>query len=219
MDYINEYLEQLYLLEEIELIEEVDLKKVIQKISPKRNLEELSNKFKKISKQKPKEMVNSVLKLNVPSVKPSQIDSYFSKKGKEYKRLNKKAETVIKNSLPEASPKMVDAAATYVTVRSFLKMKKEPDNLDMRFRENVKNFISDVRERDDEVDEKPKMPPGTKLDYVIGLTIIWSIVVALGFWIAMFTLMATSVITNPIFAWGALIGLLMFVALFISKIN
>lgn len=175
MEYINEYIESLYILEDLEYLGEVDLKTIIRKITPQSKLNSIANTLKKVSFEKPNDLLKVLKKLGIPSLEPSKADKkMIDEIGSDYKKLNKKAELVLKNSLSKADKKLIDAASTIVTLRSFMKMKGESDNLDIRFRENLKKFVSDSHyyESDQETEKKEKMPAGTGLDYVITITII-----------------------------------------------
>lgn len=212
MEYINEYIGQLYLVEELEHLEEADLKKIVQRITPKEKLNDISKKFKRLQPKRPEEILNSIKKLNIPKVEPDKIDRYFSKKS-DYKKLNKKAETVLKNSFSKASPKMINAAATYITLRSFMKLKKESDNLDKRFKENLKKFVYDVEDQE-EKNKNKIMPSGSKLDFAIGFSIIWSIIVILSFWI--YGVIKIISIAEPVLFYASFVGLLMFLGYLMS---
>lgn len=169
---LDGYLEDLYLLEELEQLNEVELKKAIEKFTPRNKLMNVAKKLQKVvDMQNPKETLKKLKSLGIPNVKFKKVVSYLDKKSDIFEKNRKKAEIIIKNSLPEADRKLIPIAATVVAIKSITKPKRKPGNdPDKLLKNSLREFVGEVREVEEEHQEKIKRE--MLLDYAIGAVIV-----------------------------------------------
>lgn len=169
---LDGYLEDLYLMEELEQLNEIELKKAIEKFTPRNKLRNVAKKLQKVvDMQNPKETLKKLKALGIPDIKIKKVVSYLDNKSEIFEKNRKKAEIIIKNSLPEADRKLIPIAATVVAIKSITKPKREPSNdPDKLLKNSLREFVGEVRQVEEEHQEKIKRE--MLLDYAIGAVIV-----------------------------------------------
>jgi hypothetical protein len=174
---LDGYLEDLYILEELEMLNEVELKKAIEKFLPREKMKSVIRKLQQIlNPGNPKETLKKMKALGIPRIETKKIISYLDGKSDVFAKNRKKAEVVLKNSLPEAQRKIIPLAATVVAIKSVTRSKREPDkNPDKALKDSLREFVGEVREVEE--DHKEKINKDALLDYAIGAV---TVTIALG---------------------------------------
>ena len=123
MDLLDSYIESLYLKDKILL--EFDLDKISKKLTPESKLKNwFSNYNSAVKKQNGKEVVNQLKKLPIPKMTLATIDKVASTTDKAYKKRQMMSTRVLENSLPNATSKSIDFAASFLSLLSSIKTNK-----------------------------------------------------------------------------------------------
>lgn len=177
MNKIDTYLEQLDLREELELVQEIDLKDFSKKLNLAK-LKGIASKLKNsFDIKNPNKIIKAVKSAKIPSVKPSTIDKIIGSKVPTYKKNKASAKVVLKNSLGKANELSIDAAATFIALKSMYKKKDEKDNPNGILKRNIKEFVLKARKFQSEYESLPEnkeraIPKDVLADYAIGATIV-----------------------------------------------
>jgi hypothetical protein len=181
MSNVNEYIDILYLHEELLQLNEIDLSAAIRKLTPesktKNMVKNIATSLDKKDKSKSLKKIKTIVTA-VPKVKPQSIDNHISSKYSDYKKMKKTADVVLKNSLPEVSIKVRDIASTFLSVSSMVAKKK---NLNIEpttnLKNNIKLFVTKVRSFVDfDEDEQEKKKSGLEKEDIADLSVAWVIV-------------------------------------------
>jgi hypothetical protein len=218
MEKINNYLQLLYLSEDLNYIQEGvgDMIKQFTADKAKNILKRLSN----LADERNIKGIQSFGKTTgFSKIKLPTIDNYMSSKYDEYNKIKDFAHKVLKNSLRgRHNKKLLDITSSYLAVRSFMPERRGAVAKPKRdSRDRIKDFVSKYNSYYDEYEEKAKdsepkiqIPKESIPDYVLGITVIISIVSILGFGVwfiythvhMIFFLIAFMVLTSFILAVG-----------------
>jgi hypothetical protein len=220
MNKIDTYLEQLDLIAGLELIKEIDLKDFAKKLAPSQ-LKGIISKFKSsFDIKKPDKIIKAVKATKIPVVKPGIIDKFIGSKVPDYKKNKAAAKTILKNSIGNAKDLSIDAAATFIAIKSMFKKKGEKDDPKGILKKNIKEFVLKARKFQSEYEalpeEKQKIPKDVLGDYIVGATIISLGLAFLAFVGAGVYVILTSIATliYPIIPIAAAVLLITYVVLF-----
>jgi len=179
MDLLDSYIESLYLKDKILL--EFDLDKISKKLTPESKLKNwFSNYNSAVKKQNGKEVVNQLKKLPIPKMTLATIDKVASTTDKAYKKRQMMSTRVLENSLPNATSKSIDFAASFLSLLSSIKTNKNDNLSDSdRLKKYLKEFVTKSRkfmdEHEDELEKKDKRTAFQKED-LPDLAVAWTIV-------------------------------------------
>lgn len=182
MNKIDAYLNMIY---EMQMISEevgIDIPNInkgfIQKINKSINTKDPYGSMKKI-----KTLAPPGFSINVVQ----KVENYMSKKYKKFSTFKSTASVVIKNSLSNVSPKMIDVASSFLSLSSMVVKKgdknKKPNVI---LKTNLKKFINDTRAfgesyEDDDESSKSKMRPSDVADLAVAWVITgMAIIIASG---------------------------------------
>jgi len=174
----QKYVDMLFLQEEMEVLNEVELKVFLQKLLPEVKMKKFLTKVAgTIDKKRPFETLLKVKKLfaPLPNITTESIDSFMSRKYKNYLPLKKVARTVLRNSIPDASDRMIDTAATFVTISSMVAKKGEKIDERTRLKQQIKECVMKVRkfiDANEEEAEKRRIGKEEFADIAIAFVII-----------------------------------------------
>ena len=178
MDKIDNYLDHLYIQEELMTLFEVDLNQIVSKFTPDK-LKGIAKKVQgTINKKDPVKSINrikTVMKA-MPTVNIATVDKYMASKVKDYKSLKKMAEAVIKNSFGGASKQAVGVASSAITVLSMVGKKNEKITLKDNLKKNVKEFVVRARKFGEDYSEDDKEPSGFQKEDLPDLAVAWVII-------------------------------------------
>lgn len=177
MEKIDTYLEQLYLMENLEQINELDIQSLIKKIAPESKLKGILNKAKGLVNIKHPEKLLKISKaINSPKVEIGVIDRFMTSKLPAFKDNKNKSLAVLKNSLSGANNKLLNGAATFISIKSLYRKKNEKDDPKKILKNNIKEFVLKTRKFQNEYEsipeEKRAVPNDMILDYALGFTIV-----------------------------------------------
>lgn len=186
MDKIDIYLEQLYLTEQIELLDEGVLKDIVKKLVPESKIKSVISKLKKsFDIKKPEKIIKAAKGIKIPAVNPKIIDKTIGSKVPLFRKNKAIAKPILKNSLPKAKDKSIEAAATFVALQSLFKKKGETENLKAILRKNIKDFVLRARKFESDYESQPEekqtIPADVLGDYIIGSVIIILALVTMGY--------------------------------------
>ena len=219
MEKINNYLQLLYLSEELNFLQEGigDMIKQFTADKAKSMLQRLS---KLVDEKNFKGIQSFGTTTGFSKVKLQTIDEYMSSKYEEYTNLKEFTGRVLKNSLRgKHNKKLLDIASSYLAIRSFMPERKGAVPKPKRdSKDRIKDFVAkynsyydDYEEKASSPESKIQIPKESIPDYVLGITIIVSIVSILGFGVwflythihMVFFLLAFMVLTSFVLAVGS----------------
>jgi len=178
MDKIDNYLEHLYVQEELMTLFEVDMNQIIAKFTPDK-LKSITKKVQgSINKKDPfksMKLIKTVTKI-IPTVNVATVDKYMASKVKEYNSMKKMAEVVIKNSFSGASKQAVAIASSAITVLSLVGKKNEKITLKENLKKNVKEFVVRARKFGEDYNEDDKETSGFQKEDLPDLAVAWVII-------------------------------------------
>ena len=183
MERIDNYLQDLYLTEELELLGE-SIGDAIKKFTVDK-AKGFITKFKGMIKSGNIKGAQKLGKsLGFGRVQPKAVDKFMNTKSADYSVVKGLASRVLKNSLP-GNPKKetINKAATYVAIRSLMADKKGvPLNVTVNAKKHIKDFVTrankyydDYEQQAEEAEKNGKAPPipmDSLPDYVVGATIV-----------------------------------------------
>jgi len=166
MDRINLYLESLHLQEDIaDLLPNINPTSMSKKIQANLDPDDLEKSIKIISRFTPKIS---------PKIFP-KVDNYMESKYDNYKRLRKRANVVLTNSLDGLSPTIASMASSFITLLSMYAPKgKENLTPEQNLNKNLKELISRSRKFASEHEDEEKNIRAS--DYY-DIAVAWTIVV------------------------------------------
>jgi len=225
MERIDNYLETLYLAEELEVFQE-GITDAIKKFTAAKAKGFVKNFKSAVDSGKMKKAKQVAKATGLGRIKPGAVDSFMNTKSADYSTVKGLASKVLKNSLPgNPKAKTIDRAATYIAIRSLMAPKKgvipKPTSNGKKY---IKEFVAtankyydDYDQQADEAEKEGKAPPIPKdslPDYIVGAVIVLGFVSIAGmttFWLyqhlAFFLLLIITVI-GALAAMGALAGIL-----------
>lgn len=179
MSNIDIYLEELHFQDEVLAIFEADTPEGEVGL-PKMDVKNTINKMKKVIDIKDPEGSMKKLKGIAPpgfsekTVK--KMDSFLSKKSKDYNKMKRTASQVVKNSIGKISPKMADVAGSFIAFSSMFAPKNSKNiNPQANLKNNIKKFISKARgfgeDFEDDAENK-KLSVSNWVDIAVGWTIV-----------------------------------------------
>jgi len=187
MEKIDNYLEMLYLSEELNVYQE-GLGDIIKKFTAEK-AKALLIKIKNFAETKDiKGMQNLFKATGLSRVKLPTIDNYMTSKYNEYGKIRDFSRKVLKNSLRgKPNKKLLEAASVFLAVSSFIPerkgaVSKPKKDSKMKIREFVSKYNSFYDEHEQpSSDSTLKLPKESIPDYVLGITVIMTLVGFLGF--------------------------------------
>jgi len=209
MDKINNYLDYLHLTESLEFFEE-GVGDIIKKFTVDK-VKALLVKLKNLIETDNLKGVQSLIKTTgLAKANISSIDDFMSSKHEEYNDIKNFATKVLRNSMKgKLSKKRLNIASTYVTLRTYMPERRGVVPKPKRdSKQKIKEFVNSYNSYYDEYEEKEKegkinIPKESIPDYILGITIIVSLVSILGygiwfittyFWTIILALVALSLI-------------------------
>ncbi len=177
MKKIDNYLNQIYLKEEIQLLDEALLDVVKKFTSDKIKL--FVGAIKRGDIKQAKKIGDA---LGVNRINPVKFNLFVKSKIPSYNESKKLAEKVLKNSIPGLSKKMLDHASGIIAIASVIPTKKNvaPKSPKARTKELIKDVIMRSRKWQDEyMDKEAESKPNTNIpqesipDYAVGATLVF----------------------------------------------
>ena len=224
MERIDNYLETLYLAEDLEVFQE-GITDAIKKFTANKVRAFVKNFKSAVDSNNIKKAKQVAKATGLGKVKPGAVDSYMKSQSSDYATVKTLASKVLKNSL-QGNPKVktIDRAATYIAVRSLMATKKGvlPKPLS-NGKKYIKEFVAtankyydDYDQQADEAEKEGKAPPIPRdsiPDYVVGAVIVVGFTTIAGaatFWLyhhlAFFLILIITVI-GVLAAMGSLAGI------------
>lgn len=192
MEKISNYLDYLYLAEELEVYQEGigDIVKNYTADKVKKMLARMSNFVETKNFKGMRSLLNTT---GLTKVKLPTIDSYMSSKYKEYTTVKTLANRVLKNSLRgRHDKKLLEVASVFLAIRTFMperkgavaKPKKDSKTRIKEFVSKYNSYYDDYEEKQERSESKMQIPKESIPDYILGITIILSIVglISFGVW-------------------------------------
>lgn len=225
MERIDNYLETLYLAEELEVFQE-GITNIIKKFTANKMKAFVKN-FKSAVESNNIKKVKQVAKATgLGRIKPSAVDSYMNTQSSDYSTVKGLASKVLKNSLPgNPKAKTIDRAATYIAMRSLMAPKKGvlPKPISAG-KKHIKEFVATANKYYDDYDQQaddaekegkaPPIPRDSLPDYVVGAVIVLGFAAAVTMttlWLynnlAFFLILIITVV-GVLAAMGALAGII-----------
>jgi len=224
MERIDNYLQDLYLAEEIELLRE-GIGDAIKKFTVDK-AKGFITKFNGMIKSGNIKGAQSLGKsLGFGRVKPKNLDKFMNTKSGDYSAIKGLASRVLKNSL-SGNPKKesIDRAATFIAVRSLIADRKGvAPNVTVNAKKHIKKFVITANKYYDDYDQQaedaqkegkaPPIPKDSIPDYVVGITIVLGFVGIAGvttWWLftnLTFIIVLIITVMGALAAMGALAGI------------
>jgi len=226
MDKLDKYLDSFYLQEELNMLNEFDLTKLSSKIPTDEKANGILKKLNSsINMNKPKESLVKMKKVvsGLPSINTSSVESFATKKIKNYKAMKGMSQKIIENSLPGISNNMVNNAAIFLAISSNFSKKDEKVSQQDVLKRNIKTFVLKVRKFADDFDdseEKKKTSVFQKED-IPDLAVAWVIVamataIAIGFGTGIYAIL-TSIAAFSL--TGTLMAVILLIAVILSILS
>ena len=161
---------------------ELNIKRLVKVVSPFNKIAPILKRlYIKISKDKT-DVVKSLQTVRkslsfLPKVSYEDIKSYFEKKVPQFQKLHNKTFTILRNSVPDASDRKLDKAATFVVLKSFTKKQNENTTIDANLKKNIQTLVFKIRKFIDENEEQRKKKKLTK-EELADLAVAWAVVVS-----------------------------------------
>jgi len=177
MKKIDNYLNQLYVEEELQLLDEA-LLDVVKKFTADKVKSFIGAVKKGDIKQAKK--IGDILGVN--RINPVKFNLFAKSKIPSYNESKKLTEKVLKNSIPGLSKKMLDHASGIIAIASVIPIKKNiaPKSPKARTKELLKDVIMRSRKWQDEyMDKEAEGKPNTSIpqnsipDYAVGVTLVF----------------------------------------------
>lgn len=201
---VENYLNDIYLLEDIEMINE-DLASFLNKFKPdkyKQMAKDLATKVKK----KPKEILKIVDKIKAPNVHIDKISKVGARMSSEFKDNYILAKRVLDNSFPqEVNDNMKQVAATYLAIRGTTQK--------IDYKTMIGKFVQIVRYM---VNSSKKILKEVPESTVFEATIGW-IVIIFGAWLVITMILAPMTFLGGPWWWGLALVLLVYVCLVVRR--
>lgn len=161
---------------------ELNIKRLVKVVSPFNKISPILKRlYIKISKDKTdveKSLQTTRKSLSfLPKVSYEDIKSYFEKKVPQFQKLHNKTFTILRNSVPDASDRKLDKAATFVVLKSFTKKQNENTTVDANLNKNIQMLVFKIRKFIDENEEQRKKKKLTK-EELTDLAVAWAVVVS-----------------------------------------
>jgi hypothetical protein len=180
MVLVEEYINSLYLRDELMELSEMDFQKILQKISPKEKLIKILRGVASAAKEKDMVEIKKIVdRVGLKNIKPKTLDTMGEKLSEDYKGKKDLASRIIRNSLG-SSKKVSDFAGSVVAVGSTMKFSKN-DNMDERRKmkglikdivERGRKFYDDISEPPDTEEKKSNLTPESIADIAVAIAII-----------------------------------------------
>lgn len=189
MEKIDNYLELLYLSEELSYYQE-GIGDTIKNFTAEKAKGILTRIKNLVDTNNIKGIQDFGKTLGLSNIKLPTIDSFMSSKHEEYTNIKDFSHKVLMNSLRgKHNKKLLDVASSYLAVRSFMPERRGAIAKPKRdAKDRIKDFVAKYNSYYDEYEEKTKdseskiqIPKESIPDYVLGITIIISTVSILGF--------------------------------------
>jgi len=170
MNKIDIYLNELCIQEDItSVLPKIDFKSYVQKLKGSVKIKDPKGSMNKIAKMAPPGFNVNVVK---------KIDKLVSTKYANYKKLQKMATQVVKNSINDVSDKMATIAGSYLVVSSmFAKKGKEGITHEASLKLQLKAFVKGVRKFGEDYDEDEKKNSKMRPSDYADLSVAWVVVV------------------------------------------
>ena len=175
MKKIDNYLNQLYLEEELQLLDEA-LFNVVKKFTSDK-IKLLVGTLKRGDLKKVKKIGDS---FGITRIKPAKLNSFAKSKIPSYKDSKNISERVLKNSIPGLSKNMLNHASSLIAIASVIPKKKgvAPKSPKVRTKELLKDVVMRSRKWQDDYMDKgaeggDKIPPESVPDYAVGITLVF----------------------------------------------
>jgi len=158
-NYIDNYLNDLFILEQVMMLEEGEkINKIIDKLksmNPKKLINNLHSDFKE---GKLKKMFEDVKK--IPTIKLSSLKDFGKKVSPDFEKSYDLSSKVIKNSLPKLPDEIANPFAAAI---AFISSYQEKDVIS-NTKDNLKKAIKNIRDDSQRV----KIPDQVKTDLAVG---------------------------------------------------
>lgn len=210
MVLVEEYINSLYLRDELMELNEMDFQNILKKISPKEKLIKILRSVSSAAKEKDMvEIKQTMDRVGLKNVKQKTLDNMGEKLTDDYKGKKDLAGRIIKNSLG-SSKKVSELAGSVIAVGSTLKFSKN-DNMDERRKmkglikdivEKGRKFYDDFSESQEETEKKSNLSPEAMADIAVAIAII----ITFGILIATLLPYITGAITSISATAGGLIA-------------
>lgn len=181
MEYLDEYIHNIYVMDEMRQLQEINLDSIMKKILPKSKTVSLVKDVSSDAKQGKFQQLEKTLKrIGIPKVNQKTLDKIGKQLAPNYKRNKKVAQRVLENSL-NASKKITEIAASALAVACTMKQGKT-DNRDETTRlkvmtkmvvEKARKFYDNYEEADE--DKKKAVPTDAAMDVAVGIAVVMSI--------------------------------------------
>jgi hypothetical protein len=157
---IDNYLVLLEIQDKV--LNEAGMKAIISKFTPESKTIALVKKLNaSVDKKDPLKSLKKVKSLLsfVPKVPAAKVDSFLGSNIPDYKKFKTTSNTVLKNSLSDVNPKVLDYASSFLALSAFIVPKGKNIAPDKNLKTNIKDFVMKTRKFIDDHEEKIDKTP------------------------------------------------------------